>query len=353
MMLTSRQLLILQLTVNDFIESAHPVGSRQLSKKPEAPFSPATIRNEMADLEDMGLLEKTHTSSGRIPSERGYRFYVDHLLQPEQLGEKEKHFVRSLFDEQVVESELLIQKTANVLSELTNYTAILLGPDISSHKVRQFSIVPLNERVAVAIIVTDTGRVENRLFEVPEHMHTSDIEKLVNILNEQLVGTPLHQVQRKLDAEVESIMEAHIEQSAHVLRTLRRAMRVEHDEQLFFGGKFNMMKQPEFHDVDQVELLLNLMDNDASASLFFEQNEADDIRIRIGSENEHDAMLNCSIITANYSLGEDKTGSLAIIGPTRMDYNRTISVLDVMRRYLSKELSQLIHGSDVTRRNET
>ena len=350
MMLTSRQLLILQLTVNDFIESAHPVGSRQLSKKPEAPFSPATIRNEMADLEDMGLLEKTHTSSGRIPSEKGYRFYVDHLLKPERLNEREKSFVRSLFDEHMIASESIIQKTADVLSELTNYTSILLGPNTAKHRVKKFEIVPLNQQVAVAIVVTDRGRVENRMFQVPEHLHVSDIEKLVNILNEQLVGTPLNQVQQKLRTEVDEILTAHIQEAELLLQSLYQAMHIEEDHQLFFGGKFNMMKQPEFHDVDQVELLFDVID-DASTSLLFRDGEG--VNVRIGSENDHDAMENCSIITANYALGGDSIGSLAIIGPTRMDYSRTIAILDVMSRYLSKELSQRMYGEVLTRRNES
>ena len=197
-MLTNRQLLILQLTVDDFIESAQPVGSRQLSKKPEAPFSPATIRNEMADLEEMGYLEKTHTSSGRIPSEKGYRFYVDHLLTTEKLNTEDSIHLRSVFREKIVETEELIRKSATILSDLTNYTSILLGPDTSLHAVKRFSIVPLDEKTAVAIIVTDNGRVENRLFNVPEGFTASDIEKMVNILNERLIGTPLVHIQKIL-----------------------------------------------------------------------------------------------------------------------------------------------------------
>src|SRR6185312_13001293 len=145
-MLTNRQLLILQLTVNDFIESAQPVGSRQLSKKPEAPYSPATIRNDMADLEELGFLEKTHTSSGRVPSEKGYRFYVDHLLQPQIISSGEVAQIQSLFKKQIVEAEQIIKESANILSELTTYTTILLGPDVQKHRVKKFQIVPLTEQ---------------------------------------------------------------------------------------------------------------------------------------------------------------------------------------------------------------
>ncbi|MBE3102784.1 MAG: DeoR family transcriptional regulator, partial [Bacilli bacterium] len=142
-MLTNRQLLILQVTVDEFIQTAQPVGSRQLSEKEEVPFSPATIRNDLADLEELGYLEKTHTSSGRIPSEKGYRFYVDHLLKPQLASSDDMLQIQSVFKERITETEQVIQKTAMILSDLTSYTSILLGPDVRKHRVKRFSIVPL------------------------------------------------------------------------------------------------------------------------------------------------------------------------------------------------------------------
>lgn len=340
-MLTNRQLLILQLTVNDFIESAQPVGSRQLSKKPEAPFSPATIRNEMADLEELGFLEKTHTSSGRIPSEKGYRYYVDHLLKPVKLNQEDQHYVRSVFEETFNESEELIRKSATILSELTNYTSVLLGPDTSAHTIKQFAIVPLNESKAVAIIVTDTGQVENRLFDVPVHLHVNDIEKMVNILNDRLIGTPLSQLQAKLATEVYTLLREHIQEADSLFRSLNQAMAIEQEERLFFAGKMNMMKQPEFHDLNKVELLFNLMDQKTPAGIFFDDKvNLPGVQVRIGSENAHDAMEDCSLISATYGIGEAFAGSIAIIGPKRMDYGRVISVLDAMSIYLSERLTE-------------
>ncbi|HEY4567193.1 heat-inducible transcriptional repressor HrcA [Planococcaceae bacterium Storch 2/2-2] len=350
-MLTSRQLLILQLTVNDFIESAQPVGSRQLSKKPEAPFSPATIRNEMADLEEMGFLEKTHSSSGRIPSEKGYRFYVDHLMRPVHLEDSEVTYVRSLFQREIVESEELIRNTASILSDLTSYTAVLLGPDHSMHTVKQFDVVSLNNEQAVAIIVTDTGRVESRTFDVPNHLDVSDIEKLVNILNDRLVGTPLSQLHYKLQTEVYSLLERHIERVDEWYRVLVEAMTVDQKSELFFSGKLNMMKQPEFHDLEKVEVLFSLMDRSTPATTFFRGNERG-IHVRIGSENEHDAMEDCSIITADYTAGTGMDGAIAIIGPKRMDYERVVSILDVISHQLSDQFERRTTRYELMRRNE-
>lgn len=348
-MLTNRQLLILQLTVNDFIESAQPVGSRQLSKKPEAPYSPATIRNDMADLEELGFLEKTHTSSGRVPSEKGYRFYVDHLLTPEKLTLADSMQLRSIFQDRVVETEELIRNSAKIISELTNYTSILLGPDMSMHSVKRFSIVPLDDTKAVAIIVTDNGHVENRVFDVPQGMLASDIEKMVNILNERLVGTPLSYLQHKLAHETKTVFEQHVHHAGELYASFQRAMTIKPEERLYFGGKMNMMKQPEFNDLQKMKMFFELMENGAPAMTFF-QDGSKGIHVRIGSENKHNAMEDCSVITANYSAGENMAGSIAIIGPKRMDYGRVITMLDILSDNLSQALSKMTIGMD--RRND-
>ncbi|MCG7345083.1 heat-inducible transcriptional repressor HrcA [Sporosarcina sp. ACRSL] len=344
-MLTNRQLLILQLTVNDFIESAQPVGSRQLSKKSEAPYSPATIRNDMADLEELGYLEKTHTSSGRVPSEKGYRFYVDHLLTPEKLTLEDSMQLRSIFQDRVTETEELIRDSAKIISELTNYTSILLGPDTSMHSVKRFSIVPLDDTKAVAIIVTDNGHVENRVFDIPQGMLASDIEKMVNILNERLVGTPLSFLQKKLASETRTVFEQHVNHAGELFASFQRAMKIKPEERLYFGGKMNMMKQPEFNDLQKMKMFFELMENEAPAMTFF-QDGSKGIHVRIGSENKHNAMEDCSVITANYSAGENAAGSIAIIGPKRMDYGRVITMLDILSENLSQALLKMTIGMD-------
>ena len=190
-MLTDRQLMILQVIVDDFIRSGQPIGSRSLSKKSDITFSSATIRNDMADLEEMGFIEKTHTSSGRVPSEKGYRYYVDHLLTPPLVRNEEIQMLNSVFVDRFYELEKIVQKSAQILSEITNYTAIVLGPKVRDNKLKKISLVPLNKEAAVAIIVTDTGHVENKLITLPPTIDVNQIEKMVNILNDQLVGVPV------------------------------------------------------------------------------------------------------------------------------------------------------------------
>lgn len=338
-MLTERQLHILQAIVDGFIRSAQPVGSRQLSKHEAVPFSAATIRNDMADLEELGLLEKTHTSSGRVPSEKGYRFYVDHLLRARSLERTDLERIRSIFGDRLLETELIIRKSADILSELTNYTSILLGPDVGQHKVRRFQIIPLSDDHAVAIIVTDGGHVEHRNFHIPEDIHPSDIERMVNILNEHLVGVPLHEIDLRMQTEISGILSRHVGRYGELFKSFRESLSATNEERLFFGGRMNMLTQPEFNDPQKARQLMHYMEVTPLAALHFDLG-GDGIHIRIGSENGHLAMEDCSVITASYTAGEGMKGAIAIVGPTRMDYARVVSVLDYMSRGLSRELGR-------------
>ncbi|MFJ8087409.1 heat-inducible transcriptional repressor HrcA [Lysinibacillus sp. NPDC095746] len=338
-MLTNRQLQILQAIVDDFIMFAQPVGSRQISKKQEITFSPATIRNEMADLEELGFLEKTHTSSGRVPSEKGYRFYVDHLLNPQGINSRDIQQIQSIFNDRLVEVEHIIRKSANILSELTSYTSILLGPDVQRHRVKRFSIVPLSSDTAVAIIVTNNGHVENRMFSLPPNFTASDLEKMVNILNERLVGVSLEDIHKKLEAEVLTVLQQHVQSADDFIHALVTATMHNSESKIFYGGKTNMFNQPEFHDLNKVRMILDLMETTSQVQSLFHPNESG-IHIRIGSENKQLEMENCSVITTTYSIGEDQQGAIAIIGPTRMDYKRVVALLDVIRLDLTQAFTK-------------
>lgn len=341
-MLTNRQLQILQVIVDDFVNSAQPVGSRQISKKEWVTFSPATIRNEMADLEELGFLEKTHTSSGRVPSEKGYRFYVDHLLQPKSMSDRDIGLIQSIFQNQIVEMEQVIRESANILSDLTSYTTILLGPNVSKHRVKRFQIVPLTEQTAVAIIVTDTGHVENRTITLPQGFVPSDIEKTVNILNERLVGVSLLELQKRLELETFEVLRQHLLTGDSIFQSLKNVVTVQNEGKIYFAGKTNMLNQPEFHDLNKVRTLMEMMEKESQVISLFHPEDTG-IHIRIGSENNHLAMDDLSVITATYAIGNEQKGSIAIIGPTRMDYQRVISLLEMMRGGLSRVLTNRVN----------
>jgi len=340
MLLTDRQLLILQVIVDDFIRSAQPVGSRSLSKKEDISFSSATIRNEMADLEELGYIEKTHTSSGRVPSEKGYRYYVDHLLSPQALNQQDVSIIQSIFAEKIYEFEKIIQRSAKILSELTNYTSIVLGPATSINKLKRIQIIPLNKETAVAIFVTDTGHVENRTFSLPASIDASDLEKTVNILNARLAGVPLEDLNDKIYKEVAMLLRQHIHNYDLMLHTVADSLKMPVTEKLFFGGKTNMLSQPEFHDISKIRTLLTMIDQEEWIYNLIRKDSAG-IHVKIGTENNISAMDNCSLITATYSVGVEKLGTIAILGPTRMEYSRVIGLLQLLSNDLTAVLTRL------------
>ncbi|MGG0187346.1 heat-inducible transcriptional repressor HrcA [Bacillus rhizoplanae] len=338
-MLTERQLLILQTIIDDFIGSAQPVGSRTLSKKEEITFSSATIRNEMADLEELGFIEKTHSSSGRVPSEKGYRFYVDHLLSPQHLPSEDIVQIKDLFAERVFEAEKLAQQSAQILSELTNYTAIVLGPKMSANKLKNVQILPLDHQTAVAIIVTDTGHVQSKTITVAESIDLLDLEKMVNILNDKLSGVPMSELHNKIFKEIVMVLRQYVHNYDSVMKMLDGTFQFPLSEKIYFGGKANMLAQPEFHDIQKVRSLFTMIENeDAFYNIL--QSKQIGIQVKIGRENSSAAMENCSLISATYSIGDEQLGTIAILGPTRMQYSRVISLLQLF----TKQFTDGLHG---------
>jgi len=313
-------------------------------KKEEISLSSATIRNEMADLEELGFIEKTHTSSGRVPSEKGYRYYVDHLLSPQDLNQQDISIIRSIFAEKIFEFETIIQRSAKILSELTNYTSIVLGPAVSINKLKKIQIIPLTKETAVAIFVTDTGHVENRMFSLPASVDASDLEKTVNILNDRLAGVSLENLNDKIYKEVAMLLRQHIHNYDLMLHTIADSLKMPIHEKLFFGGKTNILSQPEFHDISKIRTLLMMIDQEEWIYDLIRKDSAG-IHVKIGTENNITAMDNCSLITASYSVGTEKLGTIAILGPTRMEYSRVIGLLQFLSRDLTAVLTKLYQNN--------
>lgn len=335
-MLTERQLLILQVIIDDFIESAHPVGSRAIAKKGNIPYSAATIRNEMADLEDMGFLEKTHSSSGRIPSEKGYRYYVDHLIVPIS-KQNDVNIIKHIIQDGFFEFEQLVQMSAEVLSELTNYTSIILGPELFETKLKQIQIITLSDHTAVAILVTNTGHVEHRSFSIPSEINPSDLEKMVNILNERLYGVPIVRLPEMFHSEIASLMKMYVSDFDKSYDYLKAVFLNDNPVKLYIGGKSNILMQPEFNDVDKIRSFYSMIENeDEMANLL--KSSKNGIKVTIGHENKVDAIKDLSLITASYQLGEDQMGTIALLGPTRMEYRKVITLLNVLSNEMTDAL---------------
>jgi heat-inducible transcriptional repressor len=342
-MLTDRQLFLLQVIIDDYISNAQPVGSRSIAKRENVKLSPATIRNEMSDLEELGFLEKTHSSSGRVPSEKGYRFYVDHLLSPSTLDKREVKNIKSVFAEQIYEFEQVIQQSAQILSSMTSYTSILLGPEVFETKLKHMQIIPISDATAVTIFVTDTGHVEKKTVSIPKGIKLHEIEKVVNILNEKLRGVPIVNLNNLIFKEVAEVLKVHLQNYEEIMQLLTGSFEGKKQDKIYYGGKTNILSQPEFNDIEQVRTLLNTIEQQDIVYEWLKPNVAG-INVNIGQENQLKEMHNCSVITASYSLAEQHMGTIAIIGPTRMEYSRVISLLELFSNDLTKLLTKTYHS---------
>lgn len=333
-MLSERQRMILTAIVDDYIRSAEPVGSRSISKRGDVAFSPATIRNEMADLEELGLLEQPHTSAGRIPSIKGYRYYVDHLIRVGGVVEQDVMKIRGFLAERMNLWEEVVGHAATILSQLTNYTSIVLGPETFHTTLKHFQLVPISETSAVAIIVTSSGHVEHRTVTLPEGIGMDDIQKIANLLNDKLAGVPFIKVKSVLHSEVGKELSRFVDSCEHILQMLESTLADDQEPKIFLSGATNIMTQPEFKDVDKVKNILDMLEETPKLMQLF-QAVPEGIQVRIGTENALEAINQCSLITASYSYEGQSLGTIGILGPTRMDYGKVISLLD----YLSKDLA--------------
>ncbi|MDA8354301.1 MAG: heat-inducible transcriptional repressor HrcA [Firmicutes bacterium] len=341
-MLSERQEKILRAIVDEYIHHAEPVGSRTVSKRKDIGFSAATIRNEMADLEETGFLEQPHTSAGRIPSQFGYRYYVDHLMVPRHLNRSDLMMIRELFASQMNEVEQTIQETASILSRVTNYTSIMLGPELYDNKLKYLQVFPLNDHMAVAILVTDTGHVDQRRITVPEGVSLTNIEQMVNLLNAKLAGVPLHRLKQTVHKELLEEFSRHVENYEYLLSMIDQLLATEAEGRIFTSGTTNILSQPEFKDVEKVKVLMELLEeSDTVARLF--SNQETGVQVRIGHENELEAVNNCSIVSASFVVDGRSLGTIGLLGPTRMDYQKVVTLLDVLSRNLSRHF-QRIYG---------
>jgi len=338
-MLTERQRTILSAIIDDYIRSAEPIGSRSISKRGNVGFSPATIRNEMSDLEEMGFLEQPHTSAGRIPSHRGYRYYVDHLVEQGSLNPNELDLMKMYFSNKIQQMEDVIGHVATVLSSLTNYTSIVLGPEVYGTTLKSVQIVPLTDTTAVALIVTNTGHVENRTFTLPQGMSMSDTQKVVNLLNDRLANVSLKQFKSKLFNEVANELSRYTSSYEELLSMIEGVLLSDEKNRIFIGGSTNMLTQPEFKDVDKVKNILDLLAETPTLIRLITASP-EGLQIRIGAENSVQAMTDCSLITATYSIDDQLIGTVGILGPTRMEYGKVIRLLDYMSKNLEISLAK-------------
>lgn len=339
-MLDERKQRILQAVIQDYISSAEPVGSRTLARKYDLGVSPATIRNEMADLEMLGYLEHIHTSSGRVPSSKGYRLYVDSLLPVQPMTDAEKAMIDKWYKAKVQQLDQVFQETARLISKLTRNVSLVLAPQISKAAFRCMQFLPLDDHRVIAVLMTDAGFVENRIMEMPAGSSFEDFQRMAKVINGCLAGHTLGAIQngslKRIEAE---IGDDGLYESAMTL--IDKALDSQRRERLYLGGTTEMMEQPEFHNVDKVKELLIMLEKDQLMKDILKAHLGDGLTVTIGQENEYSGIKDCSIITATYHLDGELLGSMAVLGPTRMEYGRTMSLLNYMNNNLTEVIKRL------------
>ena len=329
-----RKMRILRAIIDDYILTGVPVGSRTISKKYETGLSSATIRNEMSDLEDLGYLDQPHVSAGRIPSAKAYRLYVDTLLKTSRASSDSPESIDAHFSGRIRQMEEVIDHAARVISSLTNYTAVVLSPKGQQPKLQTVQLVPVSTGTALVVVVTDLGIVRDHLIRVGTDMDQDTLYTVSRTLTEELRGCTLEEACQKLP-EIIRRMEGNeaVLQGLYGFLTERRE--APDGGHVAVGGTSNMLAYPEYSDVDKARGFLSLMETrDKLADIIRGSGEMA-FTVRIGPETGVPEMADCSIVTATYSTGAGQHGTLGVIGPTRMQYSRVISILNVMGRQLT------------------
>lgn len=341
-MLTERQELILKTIIQDFTQDHEPVGSKTVMKQLPIKVSSATIRNEMATLEEKGLIEKTHSSSGRIPSSEGYRYYLDNLVEPLRLPENVYDKIVYQLDRPFHQVNEIVQEAAKILSDLTNYTAFAEGPENHGVTVTGFRIVPLSNSQIMAILVTSDGNVQNQVYALPHHIHGDEIEKAVRMINDELVGKSLKEITPTLLKGLanQQIAGTH---SAELLSLVEDVIKDAASEQMYVDGQINLLNNSSEKNVNDIRSLYELVDhNDLISNLMgdCEKVASPDlpVQVTLGSELPNDLLKNYSLVTARYNVGEHGEGTIALLGPTNMPYSQMIGLLEYFRNELAKKL---------------
>jgi len=332
-MLDNRKKKILQAIVDEYINTAEPVSSGTISQNHGLDFSSATIRNEMAELEKSGYLAKTHTSSGRVPSEKGYRFYVDELLKDDNISLEEIKYIKDRLETKVTELEELTKITTNTLSEITHYTTVAIGPKNEMQIIEEMKFVLLGARMLMCIILTDTGLVKETIIKFDEDITEKQVENLNIIFNTKLKGKPLDKITMPLEEYIFAEMNYNIKIIKVIIEQINKVILQE--QQIYLEGATKSFDLPEFKSMAVATNFMNILDTKELVEEMLSSGVAKDINIYIGEENENEDLKDFSVVTFKHTINNKDLGTIGIIGPKRMDYSKVISVM----KYISKKLN--------------
>ena len=328
-----RKKKILQAIVEEYINTAEPVSSGSIAKKYGLDLSSATIRNEMADLEKVGYIEKPHTSSGRVPSAKGYRLYVDELLNDRNISLAEIKYIQSKLMAKINEIEDLTKIATSTISEVTHYTTVAIGPKNQTQNIEEIKFVLLGTRMLMAVILTDAGVIKETIIKFDQDISEEQVETLNFIFNNKLKGKSLETIDKPLQEYIFSHMNYSLSVIKPIINQLNKVMN--EDEKIYLEGTNKAFDLPEFKSLEVARNFINIIDQKEIFADLLNTGFAKDINVYIGNENENDKLKDFSIVTFKHRYKNKNLGTIGIIGPTRMDYSKVISVM----KYISKKLN--------------
>lgn len=340
-MLNERKKKILQIIIEDYISSAEPVGSRTIARKYDLGLSPATIRNEMSDLELLGYLEQPHTSAGRIPSAQAYRFYVDALIEPGTLTDNDMALIDGWYNERRRNIDDIFQSTAKILSRMTQNVSMVLTNQQTIANFCYLKFLPLDSQHAILCIVADDGSIDTNVIDIPLGMSSEEMDYLAGKMSKLLEDRNLS------DISVEILQTVHtdvVEDKlifSSLLQAVRKMTGRRQEQKVFLGGTKQLLNQPEFRDVERVRNLLGILEEEKVLKDLLQGGEDSGLKVTIGSENKFTGIQDCSMVQATtYRLNGQIVGTMAVLGPTRMEYGKVISVMDYLHKYLKTILDK-------------
>lgn len=332
-MLTPRRIEIFKAIVDEYIRTAEPVGSKTLAQQYHLPYSSATIRNDMQVLEEMGYLEKTHTSSGRIPSTAGYKFYCENLLNDSSLDKKMEVAIRDAFVAANMNIEEAVHVSCQILSEMTNMTTGAIGPDSSSQRLEHIKIFPIDNRNAVCVFITNTGHTETKNFHFEEEISLNDIENCTEILNDRLKDVPildLPERMQEIKPELSAVVQRHdLLFTAFVQAFVRFA-----SENVYFSGRDRMLYQPEFEDISKLKKLMSLLDDSTVWKNMSSDSKA--VAVKTSSGAELSWFNDVAVVRSTFHVNEKESGQLVVVGPSRMNYDKVVAMLEYAAKMIEK-----------------
>ncbi len=344
-MLDERKLKVLYAIINSYILSAEPIGSRTISKHYDLGVSSATIRNEMSDLEELGLLNKPHSSAGRVPSDKAYRLYVNWILNQHSIsldeGKKEK--IKQILISESKEIDHLLQTSAKVLSEITNYTSLAISPQFKNSKVKHMQLVPIDKNQVLFIVVNNSDVVKNSIFKLEQEVSADTLNTISNFLNNKLRGLSFAEIGKVFNSDDFNEILNYKQILNELIPMLNKSFETTENVELFSEGITRILNFPEYKDIDKARSIISFIeDKDLLLELLLKNSYKQDVSIIIGDENQHSQLKDSSILTATYSIGGMTIGKIGIIGPTRMDYLKLIDTLRLFSVNITEILDMLV-----------